>query len=222
MKVPIVKLSLPDEVIAEVNNTLKSGLWVEGPAVRALEKEFAEYCGVKYCRAVNSGTSALVSIIGSLGLKPGDEVIVPSFTFIATANCLIPFGLKPVFADIDPNTYNISPDSVRSKITEKTKAIISVDLYGLPANYKELNEIAEEKDITLIEDACQAHGAELNGKKTGSFGLAAAFSLYPTKNMYCGGEGGLITTNDEELYNKINMFVNHGQKAKYIHSSFGL
>ena len=222
MEVPIVKLSLPDEVLEEATNVLKSGMWIGGLAIRDLEEEFADYCGTKYCKAVNNGTSALLAIYYSLGLKLGDEVIIPSFSFIATANCLKPFGLKPVFADIDPVTYNVDLESIRQKITPKTKAIMPVHIYGLCADMKGINEFAEEKDLIVIEDACQAHGAEINGKKAGNLGKIAAFSLYPTKNMFCGGEGGLITTNDEELYEKIQLFINHGQSKKYVHTDMGL
>jgi perosamine synthetase len=221
MKVPIVQLSLPDDVLDEVKTALKNGMWAEGKPVRDLEKEFAEYCKVKFCRAVNNGTNALISILACMELSPGDEIICPSFTFIATSNSMTLFGIKPVFADIDPKTYNISPDSIRKKITKKTKGIMTVDLFGLCANYDDILKIAKENKLAVIEDACQAHGAELNGKKTGSFGIASGFSLYPTKNMFCGGEGGLITTNDEDLYKKMDRFVNHGQSEKYVHPEIG-
>lgn len=221
MKVPIVQLSLPDDVLEEVKITLKNGMWAEGKYVRELEKEFADYCKVKFCRAVNNGTNALISILACLDLSPGDEIIVPSFTFIATSNSMVLFGIKPVFADIDPKTFNISPDSIRKKITKKTKAILPVDLFGLCANYDEISKIAKQNNLLIIEDACQAHGAEFKGKKAGSFGIASAFSLYPTKNMNCGGEGGLITTNDEEIFKKIDRFVNHGQSEKYVHPEIG-
>jgi dTDP-4-amino-4,6-dideoxygalactose transaminase len=221
MEVPIVQLSLPDEVLEEATDILKSGMWIGGKPVHDLEKEFGDYCGAKYCKAVNNGTSALLAIYHSLGLKPGDEVIIPSFSFIATANCLKAFGLNPVFADIDPVTYNIDLESIRQKITSKTKAIMPVHLYGLCADMKGINELAEEKELIVIEDACQAHGAEINGKKAGNIGTIAAFSLYPTKNMFCGGEGGLITTNDEELYEKIQLFTSHGQSKKYVHTDIG-
>jgi len=221
MKVNIVKLTLPDEVLQEVKDVLKSGMWAGGKPVASLEKEFSDYCGVKYCKAVNNGTAALMSIFGTLGLKPGDEVIIPSFSFIATANCLIPFGLKPVFADIDPQTYTLDPESVREKISPKTKAIMPVHLYGLCADMDAFSKIAAEHNLFLVDDACQAHGAEYKGKKAGSLGIASGFSLYPTKNMFCGGEGGLVTTNDETLYGKISRFINHGQSQKYIHTEIG-
>jgi perosamine synthetase len=221
MKVPIVQLQLPDSVLEEAKELLKSGMWVEGTPVRTLEKEFAEFTGAKYCRAVNNGTSALLSIMYGLGFQPGDEVIVPSFSFIATANCMIPFGVRPVFADIDPVTFTLSPQSIKNVITPKCKAIMPVHLFGLCANMKEIQEIADEHNLTVIEDACQAHGAELNGKKAGNLGEIAAFSLYPTKNMFAAGEGGLITTNNQQLYEKINRFVNHGQSMKYVHTEMG-
>ncbi|MCP4762518.1 MAG: DegT/DnrJ/EryC1/StrS family aminotransferase [archaeon] len=221
MKVPIVQLTLPDDVLEEVKSVLKSGMWAGGNPVKQLEENFANYCETKYCKAVNNGTSALMAIFGTLGLEPGDEVIIPSFSFIATANCLVPFGLKPVFADIDNTTFNLSPESIEGKITSKTKAIMPVHLYGLCAEMKKIEEIAEKNNLIVIEDACQAHGAELSGKKAGNLGKVAAFSLYPTKNMFCGGEGGLITTSDEDLYGKLNLFVNHGQKEKYIHTEVG-
>ncbi len=221
MKVPIVQLSLPDSVLEEAKELLKSGMWVEGKPVRSLEQEFAEYTGAKYCRAVNSGTSALLAIMYGVNLQPDDEVIIPSFSFIATANCMIPFRVKPIFADIDPSTFTMSPKSIEAAISSKTKAIMPVHLYGLCANMKEIQEIADKHNLLVVEDACQAHGAEYFGKKAGNLGEIAAFSLYPTKNMFAAGEGGLITTSNKELYEKINRFVNHGQSEKYVHTEMG-
>ncbi|TFG19903.1 MAG: DegT/DnrJ/EryC1/StrS family aminotransferase [Promethearchaeota archaeon] len=221
MKVPIVQLDLPDSVLDEAREQLASGMWIEGTPVRTLEEEFAEYTSAKYCRAVNSGTSALLAIMYGLGFKPNDEVIIPSFSFIATSNCMIPFRVKPVFADIDPSTFNINPKSIREAITSKTKAIMPVHLFGLCANMDKIFEIAREHNILVIEDSCQAHGAEYKGKKAGNLGEIAAFSLYPTKNMFAAGEGGLITTSNQELYEKINRFVNHGQSEKYVHTEMG-
>ncbi len=221
MRISAVKLFLPDTVIREVEEVLHSGFWVDGKNVEILEKNFAKYCEVKYCRATNSGTSSLMAILASLGIGPGDEVIVPSFSFIATANSVLFTGAKPVFADVDAQTFNLNPQSVMEKISKKTKAIMPVHLFGLCAEMDELKEICEDMDIYIIEDACQAHGATYKGKKAGSLGKAAAFSLYPTKNMFCGGEGGLITTNDEELYHKIRYYTNHGQVARYKHETMG-
>ncbi len=221
MKVPIVQLQLPDSVLEEAKALLKSGMWIEGKPVRGLEQDFTEFTGAKYCRAVNSGTSALLTIMYGLNLQPDDEVIIPSFSFIATANCMVPFRVKPVFTDIDPETFTLSPKSIEAAITPKTKAIMPVHLYGLCANMDEIQEIANNHNISVIEDACQAHGAEYHGKRAGNLGEIAAFSLYPTKNMFAAGEGGLITTNNLDLYEKINRFVNHGQSKKYIHTEMG-
>jgi dTDP-4-amino-4,6-dideoxygalactose transaminase len=221
MDIPVVNLTLPDEVLDNARRVLASGMWVDGNEVHALEHEFAEYCGVKFCRAVSNGTTALMTIAGALGLNPGDEVIVPSFTFIATANCVKFLGAKPVFAEINPATFTIDPEDVRKKITSNTKAVLPVHLYGLCAEMPALQEICTENNLLLIEDAAQAHGSAINNQKSGSFGIANAFSLYPTKNMYSGAEGGLITTNEEELYEKIKLFMNHGQAQKYIHTALG-
>ena len=221
MQIPIVKLAIPEQVITTVGEVLRSGRWADGSHVHQLEADFAKYCGTSYCRGVSNGTAALMTIMGALGLGPGDEVIVPSFSFIATANCVKSVGATPIFAEIDPITFNMDPEDVRSKMTSKTKAIMPVHLYGLCADMTAYQEICEEKDLYLIEDACQAHGAAIGENKSGSFGVAAAFSLYPTKNMFAGGEGGLITTNDEELYEKIKLYMNHGASKRYHHTALG-
>jgi dTDP-4-amino-4,6-dideoxygalactose transaminase len=223
MQIPIVALKnlIPQKVIDEVGEILRSGYWADGPNVHKLEKEFANYCGTKFCRAVSNGTTALMTIMGALGLGPGDEVIIPSFSFIATANCIKSVGATPIFAEIDPKTFTLDPDSAESKITERTKAIMPVHLYGLCADMKRFSELCEQKSLFLLEDAAQAHGSAIDNKKAGSFGAVGAFSLYPTKNMFSGGEGGLITTDNEELYEKIKLYVNHGQSQKYIHTAIG-
>ncbi|GAB4316799.1 MAG: DegT/DnrJ/EryC1/StrS family aminotransferase [Promethearchaeota archaeon] len=223
MKVPPVRLQgeLPDEVLEEVSSVLRSGFWIDGKNVEALEREFAEYCGVKHCRAVSSGTAALLCALAAVGLEPGDEVIVPSFSFVATANAVRWFKAKPVFVDVDEDTFNLDPDAAEAAVTPKTKAIVPVHLYGLPVDADRVNEVASERGLVVVEDACQAHGAEYRGKKTGSLGDLAAFSLYPTKNVVCGGEGGLVTTNDDELGQRVRLFSNHGQTAKYVHEVEG-
>lgn len=221
MKVPIVKLQLDEGVISAAVEVLRSGMWIEGRHVRDLEKKFATYTGVKHARGVNSGTAALLCALHALGIKQGDEVILPSFTFIASVNTVLRFGATPVFADVNRDTFNLSVDDVRKKITGKTAAIMPVHLYGLPVDMDPLVEISEKKNIAIVEDACQAHGAAYKGKKCGAIGAVGAFSLYPTKNMYCGGEGGIITTNDAEILEKVNLFANHGQSAKYVHSAIG-
>jgi len=176
---------------------------------------------VKHARAVNNGTAALICGLAALGIDRGDEVIVPSFTFIASVNTILYFGAKPVFVDVNRDTFNLDIDDVKKKITSKTKAIMPVHLYGLSVDMNPLNDLAAEKGIKIIEDACQAHGADYKGKKCGALGDVAGFSLYPTKNMYCGGEGGLISTDDDDLIEKIRLYSNHGQSAKYIHSTIG-
>lgn len=212
---------VPPHVLAQVLESLKSGIWADSKHVQELEKDFAKYIGTKFCRAVSNGTAALLAMIYAADLKVGDEVIVPSFSFIATANCLLVSGATPKFVDIDPATFNLDPDLVSKAITPKTKAILPVHLYGLCADMAPLQELAEKHNLILFEDACQAHGATYKGKKAGNLSLAGAFSLYPTKNMICGGEGGLVTTNDETFINKVRLFVNHGQTAKYVHEAMG-
>jgi perosamine synthetase len=221
MKIPIVNLKLPESVISQAADVLRSGQWIDGSNVHKLEERFAQFCGVKYCRAVCNGTAGLMTMMGISKIGPGDEVIVPSFSFIATANCVKFVGATPVFAEIDPKTFTIDPNSVKQKITSHTKAIMPVHLYGLCADMGALGELSREHRIPILEDAAQAHGATIKSKKAGSFGLSAGFSLYPTKNMFSGGEGGLITTNDSELFNEISLYMNHGQAKKYYHTSLG-
>ncbi|MHA1889403.1 MAG: DegT/DnrJ/EryC1/StrS family aminotransferase [Promethearchaeota archaeon] len=221
MKVPIIKINIDDEVINDVVEVLKSGIWAESSNVHALEHEFAEYIAVKHARAVNNGTAALICALHAIGIRKGDEVLVPSFTFIASVNSILYFGAKPVFVDINQDTFNLDVNDLEKKIGEKTRAIMPVHLYGLSSDMDPINEIANAYDLKVIEDACQAHGAEYKGKKCGALGHVAAFSLYPTKNMPCGGEGGMITTNDEKIFNEAKLYSNHGQSEKYIHSSIG-
>lgn len=223
MNVPIVSLKnvIPQHVIDEVNDVIRSGYWTNGPKVKQLEKEFAAFCGAKFCVAISNGTTALTSILSCLDIQQGDEILVPSFTFIASANSIKSVGAIPVFVEVDPITFTMDIKDIKQKITLKTKGIMPVHLYGLCANMDEINKIAISHDLIVIEDAAQAHGAAVGGKNAGNLGVAGAFSLYPTKNMFAGGEGGLITTNSEDLYNKLKLYINHGQSKKYIHSSLG-
>ena len=190
---------------AVLEKRLSQGLYVE-----QFEKEFSKYIGAKEGIAVSNGTAALHLALAALEIGPGDEVIVPSFSFISTANVVLYQRAKPVFADIDPLTLNIDPESVREKITEKTKAIIAVHYAGHPAEMDELAEISEENGLFLIEDAAEAHGSIYKGKMVGNLGHVACFSFYPNKNITTG-EGGMITTNDEDLAEKIRMLRSHGQ-----------
>ncbi len=194
---------------AVLEKRLSQGIYVE-----RFEKEFSKYVCAREGIAVTNGTAALHLVLAALEIGPGDEVIVPSFSFISTANVVLYQGAKPVFADIDPLTLNIDPNSVREKISEKTKAIIAVHYAGHPAEMDELNEIAEENDLFLIEDAAEAHGSIYKSKMVGSLGCAACFSFYPNKNITTG-EGGMVTTNDKELAEKIRMLRSHGQHEQY-------
>jgi len=217
--IPIARPWIGEEEKREVEKVLESGMLASGEWVERFEKEFAKYIGVKYALTTTNGTHALILALEALGVQ-GKEIIVPSFTFISSVTSIIRAGGKPVFVDIDEKTYNIDPQDVRKKITENTIAIMPVHLYGQPANMDEITEIAEEKDLYVIEDAAQAHGAEWRGKKVGSMGNIAAFSFYPTKNMTTG-EGGMITTNDDSLAEKVRMLRNHGQKERYLHVELG-
>jgi perosamine synthetase len=219
-KIPIAKPLLGDEELQAVKRVLESGILAHGPEVEAFEKEFAEYIGVDYAVAVANGTAALDIALKAIGIREGDEVITTPFTFIATANAILFQGAKPVFADIDPKTYNIDPEDVLEKITSRTKAIIAVHLYGQPADMKALMEIAEDHKLFLVEDAAQAHGAEFMGRKVGGIGHVGTFSFYPTKNMTTG-EGGMITTNDPMIAEKAKLLRNHGQAEKYLHVELG-
>jgi len=219
MKIPISKPAIDDREIERVVEVLKSGMLAQGEVVEEFERSFAEYIGVEHAIAVCNGTIALDLVLKALGIKGGDEVITTPFTFIATSNSVLYQGAKPVFADIDEKTYNINPDEVLEKITAKTKAVIGVHLFGHPFDVKPLMEICEDYNLVLIEDAAQAHGAEYNGKKVGSFGIGC-FSFYPTKNMTTG-EGGMITTNDANIADKIRLLRNHGDKGKYDHVMLG-
>jgi len=218
--IPIAKPVIGDEEVDLVVKVLRSGRLAQGPMVREFEERFAEYIGVDYAIAVSNGTCALDLMLKAYGIKSGDEVITTPFTFIATANAILYQGAKPVFVDIDLETYNIDPDRVLEAITSKTKAILVVHLYGHPAEMKALREIAEDHKLLLLEDAAQAHGAEYMGVKVGALGNAAAFSFYPTKNITTG-EGGMITTNDRSVAEKLRILRDQGQQGKYNHVVLG-
>lgn len=207
--IPISKPIMGEEEINAVSEVLRSGMIAQGKKTGQLEKEFAELCGTRYGIAVNSGTAALHAALFAVGVGEGDEVITTPHTFQATGNVIRLLGAKPVFADIDPETYNISPNEIEKAVTDKTKAIVPVHLYGQCADMDEILEIAEGKKIEVVEDACQAHSAQYKGKTAGSFGKAAAFSFYATKNMTCG-EGGIVTTDDKEVDRKVREYRHHG------------
>lgn len=213
---PLVGAAERDAVI----EVLESGQLAQGPRVTSFEEAFANYTGARHAVAVTNGTAALVVALQANGVGPGDEVITTPFSFIATATSIIACGARPVFVDIDPFDLNLDPDRIEEAVTEQTKAIMPVHLYGHPARIEEIRELCDEFELALIEDAAQAHGAEHNGQRVGTFGTAA-FSFYPTKNMTTG-EGGIITTNDEEVAERCRVIRNHGQARRYYHETFGL
>ena len=225
---PLIKHKIPmgptieDDDIEEVVKVLKSRLlsMLAGSYGRRFEEEFARKIGVKHAVAVANGSVALYVALKACGVGPGDEVIVPSFTFTSTVTSVIYANAIPVFADIDPETYTIDPEDVRKKITDKTKAIIAVHLFGHPAEMDELREIADEKGLFLIEDSAQAIGAKYKGKYTGSLGDIAAFSLYATKNI-TAGEGGVVTTNNDELAERARLIRSHGERLRYFSETLG-
>ena len=220
IKVPIAKPIIGDEEIENVVEVLKSGMIAQGPKVEEFEERFAEWVGADYAVAVNSGTAALHVALLSCGIGEGDEVITSPFTFIASGNSILYTGARPVFADIDLKTYTLDPNSIENLISENTKAILPVQLYGQSANMDKINEIAERYGLIVIEDAAQAHGATCNGHKVGSLGDMSCFSFYPTKNMTTS-EGGIITTNDEDLADNAKVFRAHGSSIRYHHDEIG-
>lgn len=222
MKVPFLDLrsinsELRHEMIQAFEKVLDSGWYVLGEELLALEQEFASYCESKYCAGVANGLDALHLILRAYGIGPGDEVIVPSNTFIATWLAVSHAGAKPVPVEPIEATYNIDPALIERAITSRTRAIIPVHLYGQPANMDSINDIAKRHGLKVIEDAAQAHGARYKGRRVGSLGDAAAFSFYPGKNLGALGDGGAVTTNDESLYQRICELRNYGSKVKYYH-----
>ena len=212
--IPIAKPIIGRDVRKAVNRVLRSAVLTQGPEVLAFENEFSYLVNERECVAVNSGTSALHIALLSLGIGAGDEVIIPSFTFAATANSVALSGATPVFVDIDLDTYNIDPGLIESAITPRTKAIQVVHLYGLPADMNRIVEIARKNKLLLLEDAAQAHTASINGQPVGTFGDAAAFSFYPTKNM-TSGEGGMIVFKDKAQARLAKLYRNQGMEKRY-------
>lgn len=226
MKVPFLDLKaqyeiISDEVTTALQKVLDSCAFAGGPFVSQFEKEFAEFCQSESAIGVGSGTAALWLALEGLNIGKDDEVITTANTFIATAEAISMCGARPVFVDIDEQTYNINPEFIETAITPKTKAIIPVHLYGQPADMEKILKIAHAHGLFIIEDACQAHGAEYNGQRTGSIGDAGCFSFYPGKNLGAYGEAGAVVTNNHELADKIRMLRDHGQKEKYYHSMVG-
>jgi perosamine synthetase len=208
----------PEEKQA-VLEVLDSGLLAQGPRVAAFETAFADMCAVEYAIATASGTTALHTALLAHEIGDGDEVITTPFTFIASANSILFTGARPVFVDIDPLTFNINPERIEAAITSRTKAIMPVHLFGLSCDMDPIMAIAREKGLAVIEDACQSHGAQYKGRRTGSFGTGT-FSLYPTKNM-TSAEGGMITTHDAQIFQSCQAIRQHGMKRRYYHDELG-
>jgi dTDP-4-amino-4,6-dideoxygalactose transaminase len=224
--IPLVDLtaqyhSVQSEIESAVHQVLESGHFILGPDVAAFEQEVAAYLGVKHSVGVASGTDAIVIALRALGIGQGDEVIVPAYTFFATAGAVMLVGAKPVFVDIYPNTYCLNIQQVEDRITPKTKAILPVHLYGHPANMAPLLDIAHVHDLKVIEDNAQAFGAEYQGKKTGSMGDVGCLSFFPTKNLGGYGDGGMVVTNDDGLAARVRMLRTHGWKKKYFPEILG-
>jgi perosamine synthetase len=217
--IPIAQPIIEDEEIDAVVDVLRSGQLAQGPRVRELENRFAESSGTEFAIATSSGTSALHIALLAHGIGPDDEVITTSFSFIASANCTLFVGAKPVFADIEPEYFTISPVDIARHITPKTRAIIPVHLFGQPCDMQSISKLAQEHDLLIIEDACQAHGAMLHNKPVGAFGTAC-YSLYATKNITTI-EGGMITTNDSRIADRARLLRNHGSQQRYLHETLG-
>lgn len=218
--IPAAKPLIGDEERAAVDRILQSGMLAQGPEVAAFEDEFSRLVAQRHCIAVNSGTSGLHLALNALGVKQGDEVIVPSFTFAATANAVALVGATPVFVDIDPQTFNVDPAAIEAAITPRTRAIQPVHLYGQPAAMKEIMAIAARHDLIVAEDSAQAHMASLDGTPVGAFGATGVFSFYPTKNM-TSGEGGMISTASDVVARQCRLLRNQGMEKRYVNEIIG-
>jgi perosamine synthetase len=218
--IPIAAPYIGQEEKNAVEKVLDSGFLAQGDVVEQFEQQFADFIGVKHAIATSNGTTALHLALLACDITEESEVITTSFSFIASSNAILFTRAKPVFVDIDPHTFNIDTIQIERAITPKTKAILPVHLFGLPVNMDQVTQIARKYNLLIIEDACQAHGAQFKGKKAGSFGKAGCFSFYPTKNMTTG-EGGMITTNDDELADTVRLLRSHGMKVRYHHDILG-
>lgn len=226
MNISLIDLTKQYEMIKEelhdsIEKVLKSGQFILGPNVKALEEEIAQYTGNKYGIGVANGTDALVLTLDALGIGPGDEVITSPFTFFASAECISRVGARPVFVDIDPLTYCMDVNQIEEKITERTKAIIPVHIFGQMVDMDPLLEIAKKYGLKVIEDACQAIGATYKGRPAGSIGDAGCFSFFPTKNLGGYGDGGMVVTSDDGLNVRIRLLRVHGSPKKYYHECLG-
>ncbi len=226
MNVPLLDLkaqyaTIKDEVLKQINEVLDSQRCIGGPKVEELERGIAALCGCKYAVGVSSGTDAILSSLMSLGIGAGDEVITTPFTFFATVGCIVRVGAKPVFVDIDPKTYNINPSLIESAITDRTKAIMPVHLFGQMADMDPIMQIAGQASLAVIEDAAQAISATYKGSRAGAVGTCGCFSFFPSKNLGGIGDGGMVVTDDEQLYHRLFIMRNHGMEPKYYHHCVG-
>jgi dTDP-4-amino-4,6-dideoxygalactose transaminase len=226
MQVPLLDLKaqyagIRDEVLSAVSEVLETQRCIGGPKVDELEKAIAGVCDCKYAVGVSSGTDAILSSLISLEIGPGDEVITTPFTFFATVGSIARVGARPVFVDIDPKTFNINPDLIETAVTEKTKAIMPVHLFGQMAGMDPIMETANRHNLYVIEDAAQSITSTYKGRKAGSIGTAGCFSFFPSKNLGGIGDGGMIVTNDEQLYQRLFIMRNHGSEPKYYHKHIG-
>lgn len=224
--IPMVDLktqyhALKGELDAALLAALEATQFILGPNVQAFEKECAQYLGVKHAIACASGTDALHLALDAAGIKAGDEVITTAFTFIATAEAIAYLGARPVFVDIDPKTFNLDVSKVEAAITPRTRAVIPVHLFGQPADLPALSALCEKRGLMLIEDCAQSFGAAIDGRMTGSQGLAGCFSFFPSKNLGCYGDGGMVTTQDDAVAERLLMLRNHGSKVRYYHDLIG-
>lgn len=215
-------LDLKPEMDAAIAEVMENAAFIGGPKVKALEEAIAAYVGTKHAVACGNGTDALFLIMAALGIGKGDEVITTPFTFFATVEAIVHVGAMPVFVDIEPGTYNMDVSQVEAAITSRTKAILPVHIFGQCVDMDPLLEIAERHGLVVVEDACQAIGATYKGKRAGSLARAAAFSFFPSKNLGCAGDGGIVTTDDEELAVKVRKLAQHGTTKKYFHDTFGV
>jgi len=214
-------LSIKDEIDRAIARVIESSSFILGEEVSSFEKAFAALCRARYAIGVSSGTSALHLALLACEVGPGDEVITTPFTFISTAEVIVQVGARPVFVDIHPGTYNLDPSCLEETITERTRAIIPVHLYGQPADMDSIMEVAVRHGLKVIEDACQAHGAEYKGRRVGSIGDVACFSFYPSKNLGAYGDGGMLVSNSEEIAERVRTLRDHGRKEKYEHGVIG-
>jgi dTDP-3-amino-3,4,6-trideoxy-alpha-D-glucose transaminase len=212
---------LRPEIERRMSEVIESGRFIGGPEVEAFEHEFAAYLGVEHVIGVGNGTDALTIALLSLGIGPGDDVVVPSFTFYASAEAIPHTGARPVFCDIDPETFCVTRETVEAALTPATRAIVPVHLFGLPAPVDELRPLAEERGVAIVEDAAQAPGAILDGKRVGSLGDAATFSFFPSKNLFCLGDGGAVATNDAAVAEQVRLLRFHGSRDKSTFTKIG-